>query len=172
MTTFFRWLFATLSRRPLIGTTTTGRIDTTRPNITSTPKETLVTMNTNKLMLRPRRSRGNTQIQIPVALYNSVFFSGVDGLTSQTGEFHKLVFAHARGRLNTIKVEVPEIGRMVDPVLVLTHNGLGSVTYEAIDGLTTRGQDITRLLVYGFGVSRSVTRRANPTLWKQTSQAA
>lgn len=85
--------------------------------------------------IRPRRAGYSrpTQIQIPIALFMHSFFDGVFEIVNDAGTARKIVRARARGRLNTVKVEVPEIAHMSEPVLRLTRYENGTVAYKAFD---------------------------------------
>src|SRR6266545_2423851 len=65
------------------------------------------------LLMRVRRAAEvgrRTQIQLPIRRMKTAFFDGVKALVSEhDGRSHQLVYASARGGLNTIKVEIPEI---------------------------------------------------------------
>lgn len=131
---------------------------------------TAVSTTLGTLTMRPRRASENarrTQVQIPLRV---LWFFGA-GITNMFGEFHPLIMAHARGILNTVKVEVPEIGRMIDPVLVFTRYENGTVSYRAHDAATSSyGFDLMERLRAGFGTTTVTTmpagKEANAT-WYQ-----
>lgn len=87
------------------------------------------------LLMRPRKASEHarrTQIQIPIKVKRE-FFQDVTTVTSlHDGDPKNIVLAHARGSLNTIKLEVPEIGDFEKPVIKFTRKD--SLTcYQAHD---------------------------------------
>jgi hypothetical protein len=108
------------------------------------------------LLMRVRRASETarrTQIQIPFRIVRTNFFSGVDALVSaHDGRTHPLVQASARGGLNTVKAEIPEIEPMADPVLRLERSTT-SIIYQAFDAKSILGTPIRQALLNGFEMS-------------------
>jgi hypothetical protein len=129
----------------------------------------------NVIMIRPRRaseSARRTQVQLPINMFmQGPFFRWVYSLQNQeTGAAHRLVFAHARGRLNTIKVEIPEIANMYNPVLVLKRSEDGTVTYRAYDAhIDSVGQWVLNALQSGLktNTTRISRRPVEKATWFQ-----
>jgi hypothetical protein len=139
-------------------------------NIFNPKKENTTTMSTiNTILIKPRRAsvlQRRTQVQIPLALYYGYIFPATT-ITNRFGEVRKVVRAHARGRVNTVKIEVPEIAYMPDPVLrfTLTPNG---VVYEAFDSFLGAGHSIMNTLRVGLTTKKTVVtlpRREERATW-------
>ena len=61
---------------------------------------------------------------MPIRLVRGGFFAGLDGVRSRlSGERHLFREARARGGVNTIKLEIPEIDPFEDPVVRLEREG-------------------------------------------------
>jgi hemin uptake protein HemP len=112
------------------------------------------------LLMRVRRaseSTRRTQIQIPKPVIQSDFFTGINRLVSDhDGREHSLRPASARGAINTIKVDIPEIERMSDPVLRLERRATG-ITYRAFDASSVLGAPIHQALLNGFEMNPPTT---------------
>ncbi len=126
------------------------------------------------LLMRVRRaseSARRTQIQLPIRVVGSNFFAGVNGLVSaHDGRTHPLVRASARGGLNTIKAEAPEIEPMADPVLRLERTAT-AIIYQAFDGASVLGLPIRQALLNGFEISppatfKTVADQTKATWWR------
>jgi HKD family nuclease len=127
------------------------------------------------LIMRVRRASETarrTQIQLPKAVVQTRFFEGVNEIESVgDGRLHGIRQAQARGIVNTLKVEIPEIDRMDDPVLRLERTDTG-IRYEAFDASSTSGQRIMDALRQGLGTnppSTTLTKPSNPdssTWWR------
>lgn len=129
------------------------------------------------LLMRVRKASPTerpTQTQIPIAVYNDGFFSGIDAIVSaRDGRSHGVRPAYARGSVNTLKFEIPEMRDYDDPV-VRFERGPSGITYEAYDATSPGGRPILRELEHGRTVSPPqtvLTRPANPrnsTWWRFT----
>jgi hypothetical protein len=126
------------------------------------------------LLLRARRaseSARRTQIQLPIKLVRSEFFSGIDQIVSaHDGRSHVLVKASARGGLNTIKTEIPEIEPMADPVLRLERTA-NAIIYQAFDSASVLGRPIRQALENGFAMNppsthQTIADRDRATWWR------
>ena len=134
-------------------------------------KETLSTMTITQptVLIRPRRASENkrrTQVQLPIDLFNSAFLAGVTTLVNRWGDRRKIVLAHARGHLNTVKVEIPELSYIADPAIRLTRKENGDVLYEAFSGDSITGSSILDTLRLGMS-----TRQTRVTLPRQRERA-
>ena len=123
------------------------------------------------LLMRVRRaseSARRTQIQIPIRVVRTNFFSGIKALVSaHDGRTHPLVQASARGGLNTVKTETPEIEPMVDPVLRLEHTAT-AIIYQAFDANSVLGTPIRQALLNGFEMSPAASFSSIPKLDQAT----
>ena len=126
------------------------------------------------LLMRVRRASANarrTQIQIPFRVVNTNFFSGINELVSaHDNRKHKLVYASARGSANTIKVEIPEIDTMGDPVLRLERTS-SDIVYQAYDATSILGTPIHQALLHGFMMmppqsTMSIKDQSKATWWR------
>lgn len=123
------------------------------------------------LLMRVRRaseSARRTQIQIPIRVTRTNFFSGINTLVSaHDGRTHPLVQANARGGLNTIKTEIPEIEPMADPVLRLERTAT-VIIYQAFDANSILGSPIRQALLNGFEMSPPTSSCSIANLEKAT----
>ena len=126
------------------------------------------------LLMRVRRaseSARRTQIQIPIRVVQSNFFNGIKGIVSaHDGREHPLGQASARGSLNTIKAEIPEIESMTDPVLRLERT-TNAIIYQAFDAFSILGTPIRQSMLNGFAMnppssSQSIKDLARATWWR------
>ena len=126
------------------------------------------------LLMRVRRaseSARRTQVQIPIRVVESKFFNGIKGIVSaHNGLQHPLIEASAHGSLNTIKVEIPEIDLMSDPVLRLERTAT-AIIYQAFDALSVLGTPIRQAMVNGFAMNPPTTQQtikdtARATWWR------
>ena len=126
------------------------------------------------LLMRVRRASETarrTQIQIPIRVVRTNFFAGITALVSDhDNRTHALVQASARGGLNTIKAEIPEIESMADPVLRLERTAT-SIRYRAFDADSVLGTPIRQALLNGFNMtpqasSSSIADREKATWWR------
>lgn len=123
------------------------------------------------LLMRVRRASENarrTQIQIPIRVVRTKFFAGATKLVSaHDGRAHPLVQASARGGLNTVKAEIPEIEPMADPVLRLERTAT-AIIYQAFDANSVLGAPIRQALMNGFKMSPPASSGSIPALEKAT----
>ena len=123
------------------------------------------------LLMRVRRASATgrrTQVQIPIRVVRTNFFLGIKRLTSaHDGRVHDLISASARGGLNTIKVEIPEIDPMTDPVLRLERRAT-AIVYQAFDFNSVLGSPIGQALMNGFNVSPPTSFSSKSDLNKAT----
>lgn len=115
------------------------------------------------LLMRVRRASETarrTQIQIPIRVVHTDFFSGITALVSEhNNRTHPLIQARARGGINTIKTEIPEIAEMADPVLRLERTA-NSIRYQAFDADSFLGAPIKQALLNGFRRTPKATLRS------------
>lgn len=145
----------------------------TRPPIRGTRPPTAHVPGT-VLLMRVRRASETarrTQIQIPIRVVETNFFHGLQELVSaHDGRAHVIVRATARGSLNTIKTEIPEIDPMADPVLRLERTPT-AIIYRAFDASSILGTPIRQALINGFAMSppatlKTVADQAKATWWR------
>ncbi len=145
----------------------------TRPPVRGTRPPTAHVPGT-VLLMRVRRAsetERRTQIQIPIRVVQTNFFHDAHELVSaHDGRAHAIVTATARGSLNTIKTEIPEIDPMADPVLRLERTPT-AIIYRAFDANSILGTPIRQALLNGFAMSPQVTFKtvadqAKATWWR------
>lgn len=126
------------------------------------------------LLMRVRRvseSSRRTQIQIPFRVLRTNFFSGMNALVSaHDGRTHQLGQTMARGGVNTIRAEIPEIEPMADPVLRLERTAT-AIIYQAFDANSVLGTPIRQALMNGFAISppasfSSIPKLDHATWWR------
>lgn len=126
------------------------------------------------LLMRLRRASESarwTQIQIPIRVVLTNFFLGINEMVSaHDRRSHPLVQASARGGLNTVKTEIPEIEPMTDPVLRLERTVM-AIIYQAFDASSVLGTPIRQALLNGFEISppasfSSIAKLDQATWWR------
>jgi hypothetical protein len=89
-----------------------------------------------------------TQTQIPIRVANT-FFRGVNEVQSaQSGQVRGIIQATARGGLNTIKLEIPEMRQFAEPVARFERTPNG-IMYEIYDVGSSQGNQIMAALEEG-----------------------
>jgi hypothetical protein len=126
------------------------------------------------LLMRVRRAsetERRTQVQIPKRVVSTKFFEGMPAVrSSHNSQVHELHEAWARGAVNTIKVEMPEIDSMDDPVVRLERTATG--IFYVYDRDSVLGRPIMDALERGRKMKPPVTEltlRNNPaqaTWWR------
>lgn len=118
------------------------------------------------LLMRVRRAsetERRTQVQIPFRVVNTRFFGEDASVTSAyDGRVHTLRKAVARGVTNTIKLELPEIDSMDDPVVRFERKSTG-IEYQVYDSGSTLGRPIMETLVRGRYMDPPATQLTLPT---------
>ena len=151
------------------GTTFTRRRLFSRRTVTAPPVRTATggpppqTAVGRVLLMRVRRAsetERRTQIQVPIRVVRTGFFGAANEIRSaHNNERHQIRVASARGGINTMKLEVPEINAMNDPVMRLEQTPT-EILYQAYDSVSTLGRPIMDALEAG--------RRMNPPITSLT----
>lgn len=90
-----------------------------------------------------------TQTQIPFRVSDTGFFGGAgEVISALSGARHAIHEAAARGRRNTLKLEIPEMRGFTDPVVRFERSPEG-IVYEAYDVGSAQGNQIMRALREG-----------------------
>ena len=117
------------------------------------------------LLMRVRRASENarrTQVQIPIRVVRSGFFGKDASMTSaHDGRVHTLRRATARGAINTIKLELPEIDPMDDPVVRFERQTSG-IEYQVYNSISTLGTPIMEALERGRKMDPPATQLTVP----------
>lgn len=118
------------------------------------------------LLMRVRRASETarrTQVQLPIRVVRTQFFQGANELISgHDGRRHAIVQASARGGINTLKVEIPEIEPMNEPVLRLERAPTG-IVYEVYDAGSVLGWPIMDALRIGLRTTPPTTSLTLPS---------
>ncbi|MHC4702851.1 MAG: hypothetical protein ACYTFQ_19985 [Planctomycetota bacterium] len=118
------------------------------------------------LLMRVRRAsetERRTQVQIPIRVVRTGFFGKDASVTSaHDGRVHTLRRAAARGATNTIKLELPEIDPMVDPV-VRFERKKAVIEYQVYDCGSTLGTPIMEALKRGLSMAPPATQLSLPS---------
>lgn len=126
------------------------------------------------LLMRVRRAsekERRTQVQIPARVLDTQFFEGISQLKSaHDGRLHSIIFASARGGVNTRKLELPEINSFVDPVVRLERTD-SEIVYQTFDATSILGHPIITALKEGLEshprkTSQTVSDASRATLWR------
>jgi hypothetical protein len=111
---------------------------------------------------RASETARRTQVQFPIRLIRTRFFDQVGEITSaHDNRVHGLRPARARGGPNTIKVEIPEIDTINDPVLRLERTAT-PIVYQAFDSNSVLGRPIMEALRRGLNQRPPSTMLAVP----------
>jgi len=118
------------------------------------------------LLMRVRRAsetERRTQVQIPIRVVKTEFFGEDASVTSaHDGRVHTLRRAAARGTTNTIKLELPEIDPMDDPVVRFERKKT-LIEYQVYDSGSTLGTPIMEALERGLSMDPPATQLSVPS---------
>lgn len=117
------------------------------------------------MVMRLRHGRGRTQTQIPLRVFDG-FFAGSRTLRdARTGRSRTMTLSKAGEARNTMKLQLPEIAGMTDPVARFELRDDG-VIFEIHDASSPDGRKIVHLLDEGVrnGSTRKTQRGA--TWWR------
>lgn len=119
------------------------------------------------LLMRVRKARG-TQVQIPLAVMRTPFFTGATQVQSVASNVTRGIHATHAARAkegsnpNTLKLELPETSSMADPVVRFERNAAG-VQYEVYDSSSTKGKIIMKALQQGRAMTPPSTTLTVPS---------
>lgn len=132
------------------------------------PPSTLITQEQiagTVLLMRVRRASEKarrTQVQVPIRIIHTKFFEDIPEIVSaHDGRSHAIITASARGGLNTMKVELPEIAPMTDPVVRLERTSV-AIIYQTFDANSVLGRPIMDALRKGLQFDPPVTFLTTP----------
>jgi hypothetical protein len=118
------------------------------------------------LLMRVRKASETdrpTQTQVPKAVFEDAFFVGVTAIvSSHDGRSHGITRARARGIVNTLKLEIPEMRDFRNPVIRLERTATG-MQYEAYDADSLLGRPILAALEVGRTMRPRATRMTKPS---------
>lgn len=123
------------------------------------------------LLMRVRKASVTdrpTQTQVPMEVYRDPFFQGVrEIVSSHDGRAHPILEARARGGVNTLKLEIPEMRDFNDPVLRLEKTDSG-MYYQAYDAQSALGRPIFVALQRGLQTTPRATQITRPPIERAT----
>lgn len=116
------------------------------------------------MVMRLRHGRGQTQTQIPLRVFDG-FFGGERNLRdARTGRARKMTLStKANGIRNTMKLQLPEIAKMLDPVARFERTSDGFM-FELHDAKSLEGRLIANLLNDGL-LDRSTRKTQGGATW-------
>ena len=104
-----------------------------------------------------------TQTQIPKKVLEDPFFLGINSITSaHDGRSHNIITAEARGIINTMKLEIPEMRNYEDPVVRFERTA-DAIIYQAFDSSSVLGRPIIAALNRGLDINPQVTKLTKPS---------
>jgi HKD family nuclease len=132
---------------------TTSRIASKSSTAGAIKKRSIVGSATGRVLLMRLRKASvtnrPTQTQIPIRLFKTGFFgTGTQVLSAHSNQRHSIHRASARGSINTLKFEIPEMRNFNDPVARFEQVG-SDLVYETYDSSTPQGRQIMAALQTG-----------------------
>ena len=156
------------AKKPLPSATKKSLVPVTNPGLATAVGQVL--------LMRVRKARG-TQVQIPLAVMRTPFFTGASQVFSVASNVTRGIHATHAARApagsnpNTLKLEMPETSSMSDPVARFERTSTG-VQYEVYDRSSSKGKAIMRALEQGRAAKPPSTTLtfpsspANSTWWR------
>ena len=107
-----------------------------------------------------------TQTQIPFRVVNTFFLESTSVRSTHSGESHGIIAATARGKANTIKLEIPEMRDFEQPLARFERTADG-IVYETYDVGSPQGNQILRSLEDGreTGATQQTIRDPERATW-------
>ena len=117
------------------------------------------------MVMRLRHGRGRTQTQIPLRVVDS-FFAGIRTLhDARTGRPRTMTLSKAHEARNTMKLQLPEIAEMSDPVARFERRDDG-ITFAIHDSSSPEGTEIAELLNDGVRDGSTRKTQQGATWWR------
>lgn len=118
------------------------------------------------LVMRLRHGRGRTQTQIPLRVVDS-FFAGSRTLQdARTRRLRSMTLSKKAGEArNTMKLQLPEIAEMADPVARFDRRDDG-IMFVVHDASSTEGREIAELLDEGVRDGSTQKTQRGATWWR------
>lgn len=117
------------------------------------------------MVMRLRHGRGRTQTQIPLRVVDS-FFAGSRTLRdARTGRSRTMTLSKAGEARNTMKLQLPEIAKMADPVARFERRDDG-ILFSVHDSSSPDGQKIAELLTEGVRDGSTRKTQHGATWWR------
>lgn len=148
----------TPAAKPKVAANSITKTAKSLPHKAATPIGQVLLMRIRKASEKDRP----TQTQIPKVVAESTFFGGVTTVRStHDGEYHQVHEARARGKFNTLKLEIPEMRHIQDPVIRFERTPSG-IQYAVYDAKSSQGKSIMNALRAGL-VSQPWTELTRPS---------
>lgn len=116
------------------------------------------------LLMRLRHGRGATQTQIPFSVFDT-FFESDRIVRDRSGKRRSMTQSLSNGRRNTMKLQLPELATMQDPVARFERHGR-STYYELHDGTSAEGASIAAALRDGLIDGSTQRTKGGATWWR------
>ena len=118
------------------------------------------------LVMRLRKGRGGTQTQIPFAVLDGFLGGQVKITSGHSQSTRAMTHSSSDGSRNTLKLQMPELRSIKDPVARIEREAVGT-TYYVYDSESERGRAIMRLLEAGRrdGTTHTTTGGAKRGTW-------
>lgn len=146
-----------IKRKPKATSSKTAPRQTKKSAVTPSTSPTQVG---RVLLMRVRKAHATdrpTQTQLPKAVAEDQFFGGITVVQSvHDGQRHHVNQAIARGIVNTLKLEIPEMRTFKEPVIRFERT-VNGIVYAAYDGTTPAGKQVLRRLRQGFKINPPVS---------------
>lgn len=121
------------------------------------------------LLMRVRRGRGNTQTQIPFQAVDAFFGKDLVVRSGRSDKTRSMTLSRTKGRRNTMKLQIPEMAQIPDPVVRFERTPDG-VTYYVHDTSSSEGKVILQLLEAGLLDGSTLRSRGKATWWRVLSR--
>lgn len=131
--------------------------------ITQVSKATFETART--VVMRLRHGRGRTQTQIPLLVFDRFFVGDRALRDARTGRLRTMTLSKAGDARNTVKLQLPEIAKMADPVARF-ERGADGVNFVVHDAASPEGRYIAYLLDEGLRDGSTRRTRGGATWWR------
>lgn len=117
------------------------------------------------LLMRLRHGRGRTQTQIPLRVVDQFFGRDRTVRDLRTGRLRTMTLSMAGERRNTMKLQLPELAGMADPVAKFVRSAAG-VQFELHDSSSAEGESIASLLDAGLRDGTTLRTQGGATWWR------
>ncbi|SFA58646.1 hypothetical protein SAMN04487972_12148 [Paracoccus halophilus] len=117
------------------------------------------------MVMRLRHGRGRTQTQIPLRVFDGFFGGERDLRDAKTGRTRTMTLSMADGVRNTMKLQLPEIAKMSDPVARFERFP-DSIAFEVYDSSSVNGRRIANLLEEGLHDGSTLKTQGGATWWR------
>lgn len=134
------------------------------PDQTGAEPGTVLIMRLRKASVSARR----TQTQIPIRVVTTFFPNVSEVRSAHSDQVHGIIMASARGNLNTIKLEIPEMREYIQPVARFERTPEG-IVYEVYDVGSPEGNQIMTSLEEGRrdnSTQMSISNPESATWWR------